>query len=267
MIAFPSPPCQRNATARGTRRSAALESGAAPPQVSRAWDRRPREMAPPGRRSAPVRSAPALNRQEDRSSSDHDHAPSPWGGSGQRPENDRERGFMSPSMKRPPVSSETGVSDVPQVLSASHQQSAAIDPGFPRGGSFYSRLSGASGARRRMRGVEGWGRHIRNGTRTAATETYALTHPSNLRERARGSSPRGLCRMARGLEPHAGELRSPSANAHHPPAHAPRPERRPEPGVEPPALSAQLDAHRSRRSRSDPGPGLIHCPAIGARIP
>jgi len=48
--------------------------------------------------------------------------------------------------------------------------------------SFYSRSSGASGARRRMRGVEGWGRHLCNGARTAAKSTYAFTHPSNLRE-------------------------------------------------------------------------------------
>jgi hypothetical protein len=33
-----------------------------------------------------------------------------------------------------------------------------------------------------MRGVEEWGRHLRNGARTAAKSTYALTHPSNLRE-------------------------------------------------------------------------------------
>src|SRR5262249_55147497 len=48
--------------------------------------------------------------------------------------------------------------------------------------SFYSRSSVASGVRRRMRGVEEWGRHLCSGTRTAAKSTYALTHSSNLCE-------------------------------------------------------------------------------------
>ena len=33
-----------------------------------------------------------------------------------------------------------------------------------------------------MRGVEGWGRHLRNGSATAASQHFALTHPSNLRK-------------------------------------------------------------------------------------
>jgi hypothetical protein len=37
-------------------------------------------------------------------------------------------------------------------------------------------------ARRRMRGFEGWGRHLSSGSATAAKPTFALTHPSNLRE-------------------------------------------------------------------------------------
>src|SRR6266850_2524262 len=37
-------------------------------------------------------------------------------------------------------------------------------------------------ARRRRRGFEGWGRHLRGGPATAAKATCALTHPSNLRE-------------------------------------------------------------------------------------
>jgi hypothetical protein len=31
-----------------------------------------------------------------------------------------------------------------------------------------------------MRGVEGWGRPLRTGSRPVAKETHALTHPSNL---------------------------------------------------------------------------------------
>ena len=46
----------------------------------------------------------------------------------------------------------------------------------------YSRSSKARGTRRRMRGFEGWGRHLRSGPATAAKPTFALTHPSNLRE-------------------------------------------------------------------------------------
>jgi hypothetical protein len=33
-----------------------------------------------------------------------------------------------------------------------------------------------------MSGVEGWGRHLRNGSATAARQHVALTHPSNLHE-------------------------------------------------------------------------------------
>jgi len=33
-----------------------------------------------------------------------------------------------------------------------------------------------------MRGVEGWGRHLRDGSATAARQHFALTHPSNLRK-------------------------------------------------------------------------------------
>jgi hypothetical protein len=47
-------------------------------------------------------------------------------------------------------------------------------------------LGVASEARRRMSGVEGWGRHLRGGARTVAKETHALTHPSNQ------ASPEGL---------------------------------------------------------------------------
>ncbi|MBI4012155.1 MAG: transposase [Candidatus Rokubacteria bacterium] len=68
---------------------------------------------------------------------------------------------------------------------------------------------GASGARRRMREVEGWGRHLRNGPAAAAKPTLALTHPSNLRERYRSSSHRGLCLTSQGWEPDSGAPRSP----------------------------------------------------------
>ena len=37
-----------------------------------------------------------------------------------------------------------------------------------------------------MIGVEGWGRHLGNGSRAAAQAVHALTHPSNL------ASPNGL---------------------------------------------------------------------------
>ena len=40
----------------------------------------------------------------------------------------------------------------------------------------------ARDARRRTRGFEGWGRHLRSGPATAARQHFALTHPSNLRE-------------------------------------------------------------------------------------
>jgi hypothetical protein len=90
---------------------------------------------------------------------------------------------MLTSMKRPPVSSETVVCGVPPVpcfpLSAPRR---VIQDSREVGSSFYSRSSGASGARRRMRGVEGWGRHLGNGARAAAKSTHAFTHPSNLRE-------------------------------------------------------------------------------------
>src|SRR5687767_14983834 len=49
----------------------------------------------------------------------------------------------------------------------------------------YSRSSKARGTRRRMRGFEGWGRHLRSGPAMAAKPTFALTHPSNLRETIR----------------------------------------------------------------------------------
>jgi len=73
----------------------------------------------------------------------------------------------------------------------SDQRSTASDPD-PRevGSSFYSRSSGASGARRRMRGVERWGRHLGNGARTAAKSTHAFTHPSNLRGKSVIIAPR-----------------------------------------------------------------------------
>src|SRR6266436_3925770 len=49
----------------------------------------------------------------------------------------------------------------------------------------YSRSSRARGTRRRMRGFEGWGRHLSSGPAAAAKATFALTHPSNLRETTR----------------------------------------------------------------------------------
>ena len=49
----------------------------------------------------------------------------------------------------------------------------------------YSRSSKARSTRPRMRGFEGWARHLRSGPATAAKPTFALTHPSNLRETIR----------------------------------------------------------------------------------
>ncbi len=95
----------------------------------------------------------------------------------------RERAFEVPSMKRPPVSSDSCLYGVP-LLPAFHVSGPRrlIHGSREVRSSFYSRSSVASAARRRMRGVEGWGRHLRNGSRTAAKEFHALTHPSNLRE-------------------------------------------------------------------------------------
>jgi hypothetical protein len=53
----------------------------------------------------------------------------------------------------------------------------------------YPRSSRARGTRRRMRGFEGWGRHLRSGPAAAAKPTFALTHPSNLRETIRLTTP------------------------------------------------------------------------------
>src|SRR5262245_29626154 len=64
-----------------------------------------------------------------------------------------------------------------------HQRSTVSDPRLPRGWVIllFALLVRGERARRRMRGVEGWGRHLGNGARTAAKSTHALTHPSNLR--------------------------------------------------------------------------------------
>ena len=53
----------------------------------------------------------------------------------------------------------------------------------------YSRSSRARGTRRRIGGFEGWGRHLSCGPAAAATPTFALTHPSNLRETRRLTTP------------------------------------------------------------------------------
>src|SRR3972149_2074914 len=69
----------------------------------------------------------------------------------------------------------------------------------------YSRSSRARGTRRRMRGFEGWGRHLRSGPAAAAKATFALTHPSTLREisprivrasSTRSHGPHGGCRRS-----------------------------------------------------------------------
>jgi len=49
--------------------------------------------------------------------------------------------------------------------------------------SFYSRSSGGKRlSSPAQEGIRGWGRHLAGGTRPAAKATFALTHPSNLRE-------------------------------------------------------------------------------------
>ena len=65
----------------------------------------------------------------------------------------------------------------------------------------YSRSSRARGTRRRMRGFEGWGRHLSSGPAAAAKATFALTHPSNLRETVRLSYLTTTVSVPRG--PHA----------------------------------------------------------------
>jgi hypothetical protein len=52
----------------------------------------------------------------------------------------------------------------------------------------YPRSSRARGTRRRIGGFEGWGRHLSCGPAAAAKPTFALTHPSNLRETRSGHS-------------------------------------------------------------------------------
>ena len=91
--------------------------------------------------------------------------------------------LIVPSMKRPPVSSDLRSAVVPLLpLSCVSGLRRWLYGSREVRSSFYSRSSVASDARRRMRGVEGWGRHLCDGSRTAARNDCALTHPSNLRE-------------------------------------------------------------------------------------
>jgi hypothetical protein len=69
----------------------------------------------------------------------------------------------------------------------------------------YSRSSRARDARRRMRGFEGWGRHLRGGPATAAKQHVALTHPANLRE----IRARIVRASSTGLRVHEGSRRGP----------------------------------------------------------
>jgi hypothetical protein len=55
--------------------------------------------------------------------------------------------------------------------------------------SLLSALVKGEGTRRRLRGFEGWGRHLCSGPAAAAKATLALTHPSNLRETKMLTSP------------------------------------------------------------------------------
>jgi hypothetical protein len=100
---------------------------------------------------------------------------------GRRPPLGAENGLCV-DLKRPPVSRDSSVWGT-RLFRRPRQRLRRGTHGSREGqSSCYSRSSGASGARRRMRGVEGRGRHLGHGARTAATSTYARTHPSNLRE-------------------------------------------------------------------------------------
>ena len=77
----------------------------------------------------------------------------------------------------------------------------------------YSRSSKARGTRRRMRGFEGRGRHLRSGPATAAKPTFALTHPSNLRETIRLTTSSSLSiQLSHAAKSSAGQSRSQSVN-------------------------------------------------------
>ena len=98
---------------------------------------------------------------------------------------------MLTCMKRLAVSSR-GVSFPPVFRVKGSVCSRAVGSG--RGSrevpsALYSRSSKARGTRRRMRGFEGWRRHLRSGRAAAAKPTFALIHPSNLRETIRLTTP------------------------------------------------------------------------------
>ena len=106
----------------------------------------------------------------------------------------RQRAFMLPSMKRLAVSTrdwgyfspspgfEMNNRSGPFYCWLAHVPGGAISRGSVSLLFALTRTSPSSGARRRRRGFEGWGRHLRGGPATAAKATFALTHPSNLRE-------------------------------------------------------------------------------------
>ena len=101
----------------------------------------------------------------------------------------------------------------------------------------YSRSSKARGTRRRMRGFEGWGRHLRSGPATAAKPTFALTHPSNLRETIGLTTPLSSCPVYATVTV-SQEVKFRSAGVQSVPSHPTwvRTREAPRPGVEGPPL-------------------------------
>src|SRR5712691_6213303 len=95
------------------------------------------------------------------------------------------RSFVLPCMKRLAVSSGRSCCSLcwVHIVAAESWGSGLRSREVPS--ALYSRSSRARGTRRRMRGFEGWGRHLSSGPAAAAKATFALTHPSNLRETTR----------------------------------------------------------------------------------
>jgi len=91
---------------------------------------------------------------------------------------DRERGFMSPSMKRLTVSSPRELSDEP--FAPWVFMGCCPESGFRSrevSSFFYSRsLKGEGGGSPAQEGSREWGRHLCGGRGTAAKATFALTH-------------------------------------------------------------------------------------------
>src|SRR3970282_1193798 len=95
---------------------------------------------------------------------------------------------MGPEEARPPNVPDVGFCEAPGCVKSSclspvsGPRFAAAEPWPPASRGSISLLfalvqgEGVS-ARRRRRGFEGWGRHLRSGLSTAAKQHFALTHP------------------------------------------------------------------------------------------